>query len=291
VPVPVVAARYSGMQAGKDCLLWYRSPVSGVLGDTRAGTAEKAERPVLERYDLVRRKLDVIADPVTWAAVSGDGSRLVVRDGASLRVLRTDRPGSAAPGEGDGDEFEIDTRRIVVTVDPTAEWRQMFDEAGRLMRDHFWSPDMAGVDWDAEIARYRPLVDAVGSHDDLVDLMWELQGELGTSGAARCRSRAGRRRVAGGARAAPGDVGARGAEPAVGPGGGRAGRRRDPGGRWQAGRPRVRACSAARLPGRRARGAHRALRARSRGRGRGAPDRGASAAVGGLAALPGLGGR
>ncbi|MEN3271069.1 MAG: tricorn protease [Pseudonocardia sp.] len=181
VPVPVVAARYSGMQAGKDCLLWYRSPVSGVLGDTRAGTDEKAERPVLERYDLVRRKLDVIADPVSSFAVSGDGSRLVVRDGGALRVLRTDRSGSGAPGEGDGDEFEIDTRRIVVTVDPTAEWRQMFDEAGRLMRDHFWTEDMAGVDWAAELARYRPLVDAVGSHDDLVDLMWELQGELGTS--------------------------------------------------------------------------------------------------------------
>jgi tricorn protease len=57
----------------------------------------------------------------------------------------------------------------------------MFDEAGRLMRDHFWVADMAGVDWDAELARYRPLVDAVGSHDDLVDLLWEVHGELGTS--------------------------------------------------------------------------------------------------------------
>jgi tricorn protease len=57
----------------------------------------------------------------------------------------------------------------------------MFDEAARLMRDHFWVEDMAGVDWDAEVAHYRPLVDAVGTHDDLVDLLWELQGELGTS--------------------------------------------------------------------------------------------------------------
>ncbi|HYH33326.1 MAG TPA: S41 family peptidase [Pseudonocardia sp.] len=181
VPVPVPAARYSGMRAGKDCLLWYRIPVSGVLGDAFAGTDERADRPVLERFDLVRRKLDVIADPVSAFAVSGDGTRLVVRDRRTLRVLRTDRSGSDAPGAGDADEFEVDTRRIVVTIDPTAEWRQMFDEAGRLMRDHFWVADMAGVDWDAELARYRPLVDAVGSHDDLVDLLWELQGELGTS--------------------------------------------------------------------------------------------------------------
>ncbi|HZG91403.1 MAG TPA: S41 family peptidase [Pseudonocardia sp.] len=181
VPIPVAAAWYSGLRAGKDCLLWYRVPVSGVLGDARAEPGEPADRPVLERFDLARRKLDVIADPVSWFAVSGDGSRLVVSDRGTLRVLRTDRSGSTWPDEHDGDEFVVDTRRIVVTVDPAAEWRQMFDEAARLMRDHFWTADMAGVDWAAEVARYRPLVDAVGSHADLVDLLWELQGELGTS--------------------------------------------------------------------------------------------------------------
>jgi tricorn protease len=185
VPIPVVAARYGGMRAGKNCLLWYRYPVAGVLGDDRAGADDKPQRPVLERYDLTRRKLEVIADPVSAFAVSGDGTRLVVRDRGTLRVLRTDRPASDAPdgdaADGGADEFEVDTRRVVVTVDPAHEWRQMFDEAGRLMRDHFWVEDMAGVDWTGELARYRPLVDAVGSHDDLVDLLWELQGELGTS--------------------------------------------------------------------------------------------------------------
>ncbi len=181
VPVPVTEGRYRRLDVGKDCLLWLRIPVSGVLGDGRATSDDKPQRPVLERYDLAKRKLEVIADPVSGYRVSGDGARIVVRDEDVLRVLRTDRSGSAAPAEVDTDEFEIDTGRIVVTVDPTAQWRQMFDEAGRLMRDHFWVADMAGVDWAAELGRYRPLLDAVGSHDDLVDVLWELQGELGTS--------------------------------------------------------------------------------------------------------------
>ncbi|MBW0136579.1 S41 family peptidase [Pseudonocardia abyssalis] len=191
VPVPVVEARYSGLTAGKDCLLWLRSPVNGVLGDGRAGTSEKPRRTVLERFDLVRRKLDVIADAVDGYAVSGDGTRLLVRDGTALRVLRTDRSGSGAPDGGDGaDEYEVDLSRLAVTVDPTASWRQMFDEAARLMRDHFWTADMGDVDWAAEQERYRPLVDAVGSYDDLVDLLWELQGELGSSHAyVRARPR------------------------------------------------------------------------------------------------------
>jgi tricorn protease len=180
VPVPVAEGRYSGMGAAKGCLLWFRSPVEGVLGSGRAD-GDKPVRPVLERYDLVRRKLDVIADPVDSYAVSGDGKRILVRDGETMRVLRSDRSGAEAPEKDDADEFDVDTGRIVVTVDPTAEWRQMYDEVGRLMRDHFWVADMAGVDWAAELERYRPLVDAVGSHDDLVDVLWELQGELGTS--------------------------------------------------------------------------------------------------------------
>lgn len=180
VALPVAEARYRRLRAGKDCLLWLRSTPTGALGDGLAEGAD-APRPVLERFDLVRRRCDTVADHVTTFEVSGDGSRLVVRDRETLRVLRTDRSGSDAPGDSSGDEFEIDTGRISLTVDPSAEWRQMYDEAGRLMRDHFWTADMSGVDWAGELARYRPLVDSVGSHDDLVDLLWEVQGELGTS--------------------------------------------------------------------------------------------------------------
>jgi tricorn protease len=180
VPLPVGEARYHRLRAGKGCLLWIRSTPTGALGD---GLAEGADwpRPVLERFDLTRRRHDRIAESADGYEVSGDGTRLVVRDRRTLRVLRTDRSGSDKPGEDSADEFEIDLSRISVTVNPTAEWRQMYDEAGRLMRDHFWVADMAGMDWAGELARYRPLVDAVGSHDDLMDLLWEVQGELGTS--------------------------------------------------------------------------------------------------------------
>ncbi len=57
----------------------------------------------------------------------------------------------------------------------------MYDETGRIMRDNFWREDMSGVDWDAVLDRYRPVLDRVATHDDLVDLLWEVHGELGTS--------------------------------------------------------------------------------------------------------------
>lgn len=87
-----------------------------------------------------------------------------------------------APGDEDGDgNVTVDLGRIRRTVDPAAEWRQMFDENGRIMRDNFWRPDLGGVDWDGVLDRYRPVLDRVATHDDLVDLLWEVHGELGTS--------------------------------------------------------------------------------------------------------------
>jgi tricorn protease len=40
---------------------------------------------------------------------------------------------------------------------------------------------MAGLDWDAIYERYLPLVDRVTTRSELSDLLWEVQGELGTS--------------------------------------------------------------------------------------------------------------
>ena len=57
----------------------------------------------------------------------------------------------------------------------------MLREVWRLQRDQFWVADMSGIDWDAVYARYAPLVERVSTRAELSDLIWEMQGELGTS--------------------------------------------------------------------------------------------------------------
>lgn len=181
VPFPVPAARYSGLGAVKGAVVWVRVPIGGVLGDDLAKPGDDEPPAVLERYDLDKRRVQTLVDDVDEVWISGDGERVVVWDGDSLRVLPADRKADSGDREDSDEEITVDLSRIRVQVDPAAEWRQSFDEAGRLMRDHFWRADMGGVDWAATLARYRPIVEAVGSHDELVDLIWEVQGELGTS--------------------------------------------------------------------------------------------------------------
>jgi tricorn protease len=179
VALPVQAARYGDLRAVKNGLVWLRFPLTGVLGHDGDGEDEDDGKSVLERYDFTKRKLETLADGVDSLWVTGDGERLVVRDGHRLRVQGADRKSDAS--DDSGDEVRIDLSRVRVQVDPAAEWRQSFDEAGRLMRDHFWRADMNGVDWAGVLERYRPLVDLVNSHDEFADLLWEVQGELGTS--------------------------------------------------------------------------------------------------------------
>ncbi|MFE7384136.1 S41 family peptidase [Streptomyces zhihengii] len=191
VPFPVEAARYSSLRAAKDGLLWLRHPLRGVLGATKATPDDPGPKTTLERFELGGRHPEELADDVSFFGVSGDGKRLLMSTDGKLKVVPSDR--RASRDEDSDTNITVDLSRVRRTVEPAAEWRQMYDEAGRLMRDHFWREDLGGVDWEGVLARYRPVLDRVATHDDLVDLLWEVQGELGTSH-AYVRPRGGRGR-------------------------------------------------------------------------------------------------
>ncbi|MGW2953777.1 S41 family peptidase [Streptomyces eurythermus] len=175
-PFPVIASKYSGLSpvAGGG-LVWLRWPISGALGETFVNPADVSGRPTLEYFNITKAKKSELVDHLDWFAVSGDGTRLVVVDEGDLRAVP-----STEVGDGDTTVW-IDVRRILHEVDPPAEWRQAYDEAGRLIRAYFWDPGMCGIDWDAVLDQYRPLVERVASPDEFADLLREVLGELGTS--------------------------------------------------------------------------------------------------------------
>ncbi|MFD7817979.1 S41 family peptidase [Streptomyces sp. NPDC059785] len=175
-PFPVTASKYSALHpvAGGG-LVWLRWPISGALGETFANPDDMTGRPTLEHFDIAKAKKRELVSHLDWFTVSGDGSRLVVVDEGDLRAVP-----ATEPGDGDSTVW-IDLRRILHEVDPPAEWRQSYAEAGRLIRAYYWDPDMCGIDWDAVLRQYRPLLDRIASPDEFADLLREVLGELGTS--------------------------------------------------------------------------------------------------------------
>jgi tricorn protease len=175
VPFPVAAGRLSGLIAVAGGVVWTDLPVAGELGESR--NPDDDVRGSLQRWDFGKRKQLELAERVDDVVASGDGSKLVLRDGDKVRVV----PADEKPSEDSERSIDVDLSRIQLSVDPPAEWRQMLDEMARLMSEHFWIPDMGGVDWDAAVAKYRPVVDRIASRDDLSDVLWELNGETGSS--------------------------------------------------------------------------------------------------------------
>jgi tricorn protease len=66
-----------------------------------------------------------------------------------------------------------------IATQPRAEWKQMFADAWRMHRDHFYDKDMHGVDWAAVRSKYEPLVDRVTDRFELAELMAQMVSELG----------------------------------------------------------------------------------------------------------------
>ncbi|PZT72292.1 MULTISPECIES: S41 family peptidase [unclassified Streptomyces] len=175
-PFPVSASKYSALApVSGGGLVWLRWPISGALGETFANPADMSGRPTLEHFNIAKARRTELVGHLDWFAVSGDASRLVVMDDGELRAVP-----AAEPGDNDSTVY-LDLRRILHEVDPAAEWRGAYDEAGRIIRSYFWEPDMCGIDWPAVLDQYRPLVERVATPDEFADLLREVLGELGTS--------------------------------------------------------------------------------------------------------------
>ena len=177
IGVPVPQGNYSALSAAAGALLWLDSELAGTTGEGRASLEDKGAAPSLVRFDLAKRRASTIVEALDNYRLSGDGEKIVFIQDKQIRVA----PAGAKADEDSGQLIKVDLGRIRVQLDPLSVWGQAFDEAWRLQRDFFWTEDMAGQDWESIHARYRPVVERLGSHDDLVDLLWELHGELGTS--------------------------------------------------------------------------------------------------------------
>ena len=183
VAFPVAESRFGKLAgAARGKVLWTVLPIEGQQG--RGGHKESTGR--LEVFDFDTRRADTLMDRVDDFQLAADHATVLVRDGRRLRAIAVDHREDRREGADHSETPSrrtgwIDLGRVRVSVDPKLEWRQMLREVWRLQRDHFWVADMSGIDWPAMLRRYEPLLPRVATRAELSDLIWELQGELGTS--------------------------------------------------------------------------------------------------------------
>ena len=183
VELPVEVGRYLQIAALPDALLLLSAPVTGLASRVFGG--DEPPQFTIEKIEVPSGRKTPLVPAVNGFAVSRDQSTLVYRAGRRLRAIAAgEKPPEGEAGGGDEPGRQsgwLDLGRVRVSVDPGAEWRQMYREAWRLQRDYFWDADMTGVDWQHVHDRYLPVLDRVAARSEFADLMWDMQGELGTS--------------------------------------------------------------------------------------------------------------
>ena len=177
VPAPLGLGRYSRLLAAKGKLLALSEPLEA---EVQALDNSRHVHGMLDAVDLATGKVERFADGVSNAEVTADGQSLLYVSDRQLRVVKT--IGKAPESvEFNRESGWIDLNRIRVSVRPELEWPQMFRQAWRLLAENYWTADMAGIDWAAIHDRYAPLLSRLSTRGELSDLIWEMNGELGTS--------------------------------------------------------------------------------------------------------------
>jgi tricorn protease len=178
---PVKEGRYGRIEGVKGKALFSSYPIEGARGRNRI-EEDRSGRGILESYEFETQKQDRLVDGVSDFSIGRDGKTLLYQSADRLRVLKA---GEKAPDKKDDkpgrENGWIDLGRVKVSIQPAVEWKQMFQEAWRLQREQFWTEDLSGINWDAVHGLYEPLIERVTSRSEFSDLLWELQGELGTS--------------------------------------------------------------------------------------------------------------
>jgi tricorn protease len=162
--VPVPAGNHGGLEVTAKHLLW---------GARDTGFGGKAHLKQLEITNKDPKPKTLVEDVGSYQ-LSGDGKKLLIRKGDTYHVIAAD---AAAPAKLE-DKVNLDGWMFSLT--PREEWRQIYTEAWRMMRDYFYDRGMHGVEWRAMHAKYLPLVDRVSDRAELSDLISEMVGELST---------------------------------------------------------------------------------------------------------------
>jgi len=183
---PVEEAQYDQLVAVKGRVLYTRFPVKGIKNAGSDDEEEDGALGSLLAYDFENLRQATIATDVSEIRLGNDGRTLIYRSHNRLRAidatadLGDDEPEKPSNESGRKSGW-IDLDRANVEIEPRDEWAQMYREAWRLQIEHFWVEDMSDIDWDRVYDRYKDVLGRARTRTELSDVIWEMQGELGTS--------------------------------------------------------------------------------------------------------------
>ncbi len=161
--VPVPPGNYSDLQVTAKHLLW-------VSRDTSFEGKRHLKHLEITHKDPKPR---TVAENIQAYELSHDAKKLLIRtENNRFHVVPSD---TSAPAKL---EDAVDLANWSFPLQPREEWRQIYTEAWRMLRDYFYDRGMHQLDWPAIHRKYLPLVDRVSERGELSDVLAQMAGEL-----------------------------------------------------------------------------------------------------------------
>jgi len=154
--LPVAPGNYSGLVAANDGIYYSTSSARSLS---------------TFKYFSFKDKKETDIGNFNGYAASADKKKILIKKGSDYFI--EDLTGSKIETKN-----KLDLTDMKVNVNTHAEWKQIFDESWRQMRDYFYDPDMHGVNWKTMHDKYAVLLPFVNHRNDLTYLIGEMIGEL-----------------------------------------------------------------------------------------------------------------
>jgi tricorn protease len=158
VPLDMESGNFTGLIKGAESHVLILKSVDGQNGQQ------------LWDYDLVKRKSTELTSGVSEIVSSSDGENILIGKGGSWII-----GSSTSAIKGNDGAITINAR---VKVDPKSEYKQIFKEGWRYMRDFLYVDNVHGAPWQNVYDWYAPWIDHVSHRSDLNYVVDILSGEV-----------------------------------------------------------------------------------------------------------------
>lgn len=157
VVLPINPSNYFGLAALKDKIYYLRRG----MGD---------KKTILFMYDLQKQKENHLGE-ISGYRISDDHKKMLVIKDRKFAIIDL-------PAANITIKETLNLDGLEVQLCKKAEWKQIYFECWRQLRDFFYVSNMHGVDWAAVRDKYAPLIDHVNHRNDLTYIIGEMIGEL-----------------------------------------------------------------------------------------------------------------
>jgi len=122
-------------------------------------------------FELESEEQKTILTNIDAYVLADKGEKILFRKNGDWGIAK-------AEADQDSGEGHLDLANMALRIDPAIEWRQMYTDQWRILRDWFYEPNMHGNDWPAIRDKYAPMVTHVAHRADLDYIFGEIAGEL-----------------------------------------------------------------------------------------------------------------